>query len=91
MLDQPKTAAYYDGFNEFLFRQVPAGARCILEVGCARGRLGHELKQQDPARRVIGIEFDPAAAEVARTRLDEVHVCDLQQGFPEIEPAASTA
>jgi SAM-dependent methyltransferase len=88
VLEQPKETSYYDGFNEFLFREVPTEARRIVEVGCARGRLGMELKRQDPTREVIGIEYEPAAAEVARTRLDEVYVCDLQTEFPPIEPAS---
>jgi SAM-dependent methyltransferase len=88
VLKQPKTAGYYDGFNERLYRQVPSTALRIVEVGCARGRLGFELKQQDPRRTVIGIEWDVDAAEVARTRLDEVWVCDLQREFPDIEPGS---
>ncbi|MDQ1751587.1 MAG: hypothetical protein QOE71_2643, partial [Pseudonocardiales bacterium] len=88
MLKQPKTAGYYDGFNERLYRQVPSTALRIVEVGCARGRLGFELKQQDPRRTAIGIEWDVDAAEVARTRLDEVWVCDLQREFPDIEPGS---
>jgi SAM-dependent methyltransferase len=85
MLKVPKSEEYYDGFNEFLFRQVPARAAHILEIGCATGRLGYALKQQDPSRKVTGIERDPAAAEIAKTRLDEVIVCDLDTDFPNIE------
>ncbi|MDQ2957759.1 MAG: class I SAM-dependent methyltransferase [Actinomycetota bacterium] len=88
MFSQPKDTAYFDGFNEFLFREVPADARRIVEVGCARGRLGWELKKQRPDRTVIGIEYDPQAAEIARTRLDEVHECDLHTDFPDIEPGS---
>jgi len=86
VLEQPKASGYFDGFNEFLFRHVPVEAQRIVEVGCARGRLGFELKQQDPKRAVLGIEWDAEAVKVARTRLDEVYVCDLQREFPDIEP-----
>jgi SAM-dependent methyltransferase len=85
VLEQRKDPTYYDGFNEMLFREVPPQARRIVEVGCARGRLGMELKKQDPDRYVIGVEYDPESASVAKTRLDEVHVCDLQLDFPDIE------
>jgi len=88
VLDTPPAADYYDGFNHVLFHHVPSSAKRILEVGCARGRFGYELKQQDPDRRVVGLERDPSAAEIARTRLDEVIVCDIEAEFPDIEPGS---
>jgi hypothetical protein len=33
---------------------------------------------------VVGVELNPAAAEVARSRLDEVLVVDIQLGFPPV-------
>ena len=47
MFPQPQPDFYYDGANEHLLGAVPARAKRILEVGCARGRLGLELKEQD--------------------------------------------
>jgi SAM-dependent methyltransferase len=88
MFPQPQPGFYYDGFNEHLLAAVPAGARRILEVGCARGRLGQELKRQDPSRYVAGVELDPDAAGVAAERLDEVFVLDVQAGVPPIEPGS---
>jgi SAM-dependent methyltransferase len=88
VIEQPKTVDYFDGFNEHLFAEVPKTARRIVEIGCARGRLGLELKRAEPGRTVIGVEYDPAAAEVASSRLDEVMVCDLQVERPDI-PAGS--
>jgi len=86
MLEVPKSDGYHDGFNEHLLRHVPSSAQRILEVGCAQGRLGYELKRQQPTRTVLGIERDPAAAEVARTRLDDVFVCDVEVELPDIAP-----
>ncbi len=88
MLEVPKSEDYYDGLNEFLLRHVPSSAQRILEIGCARGRLGYELKRQQPTRTVLGIERDPAAAQVARGRLDEVFVCDVEFTLPDIEPGS---
>jgi SAM-dependent methyltransferase len=85
---QPQPEEYFDGFNEHLFRAVPPDAIRILEIGCARGRLGHELKRADQRRYVVGVEYDPKAAEVAAGRLDEVHVADVQAGLPAL-PARS--
>jgi 2-polyprenyl-3-methyl-5-hydroxy-6-metoxy-1,4-benzoquinol methylase len=83
---QPQPDEYYDGFNRALFDAVPPAAMRILEVGCARGRLGHELKQAEPRRYVVGIESDRNAAAVAGTRLDEVHLADVQSGLPPLSP-----
>jgi SAM-dependent methyltransferase len=84
----PKTGDYYDGFNEYLFRHVPPTARRIVEVGCARGRLGHELKQQWPERTVVGVGLDAAAAETASKRLDQVLVQDVTEGFADLESSS---
>src|SRR5215203_1272318 len=88
MFPQPQPGFYHDGFNEYLFAAVPSSARRILEVGCARGRLGHELKRQDPGRYVAGVELDSTAAEAARARLDDVFVLDVQDDLPPVEPGS---
>lgn len=88
MLPQPKSASYHDGFNTFLFAAVPPDARRLLDVGCAGGRLAHELKQQDPDRHVIGVEIDAAAATQARIRLDQVFEVDIEEVDPPV-PAGS--
>ncbi|HEX8858506.1 MAG TPA: class I SAM-dependent methyltransferase [Actinomycetes bacterium] len=88
MLPQPQPDAYYDGFNERLFDAVPPRVSRILEVGCARGRLGQELKRQDPSRYVAGVELDGDAAQVAKERLDDVFVLDVQADIPPIEPGS---
>jgi 2-polyprenyl-3-methyl-5-hydroxy-6-metoxy-1,4-benzoquinol methylase len=67
---------------------VPSRAKRILDVGCARGRLGHELKLQDPTRYVVGVEQDPDAAKAAGERLDDVFVLDVQVDTPPIEPGS---
>lgn len=88
MLGVPKSDDYYDGFNEYLLRHVPSSAQRILEIGCAQGRLGYELKRQQTTRTVLGIERDPAAAQVARTRLDHVFDCDVELALPDIAPGS---
>src|SRR5436305_7190412 len=55
---------------------LPAGAR-ILDAGCGSGRMLQELERYG---RVWGIELDPQAAEVARSRgHGEVSVGSLEQ------------
>ncbi len=61
---------------------VPASARSILDVGCGAGTLGAALKEEQPGRRVVGIELNREAAAVAQRRLDEVHVADVEEFAP---------
>lgn len=48
----------------------------VLEVGCANGRLGQEIKKL--GHFVAGVEISPQAAQNARQALDEVHVFDIE-------------
>ncbi|TMB55814.1 MAG: methyltransferase domain-containing protein [Deltaproteobacteria bacterium] len=59
-----------------LLEQVPERA-FVLDVGCATGSFAVALKRK--GCRVTGVEINPAAAEVARTRCDDVHVGDIAQ------------
>lgn len=62
---------------------VPAQARRVLDVGCARGGFGAELKRQRPGIVVHGVEINPVSAAVAAERLDEVHVGRFPDDVPE--------
>jgi SAM-dependent methyltransferase len=56
--------------REDLVARVPAGAKAVLDVGCARGETARALRRAGVAR-IVGIEPDAGdAAEAAR-------VCDL--------------
>ena len=85
MLPQPQSTSYHEGFNERLCDAVPVEARRVLDVGCAAGRLGAELKERLDGRYVAGIELDAAAARTAATRLDDVFVIDIEESLPPIE------
>jgi SAM-dependent methyltransferase len=69
---------------------VPDGAR-VLDVGCATGYLAAELRRRGCT--VVGVEYDPAAAEQARTACREVVVGDLEDEAvrAEVERAVADA
>lgn len=46
--------------------------RTVLDVGCAAGATGAELKRMYPEAVVHGVELSPASATIARTKLDRV-------------------
>jgi len=55
---------------------VPAGARRVLDLGCASGALGAAIRQRQGAE-VVGIEIDPDYARDAERRLDRVICADV--------------
>ena len=57
------------------FFDAPPGV--VVDVGCGAGATGRLMKEKFPGTRVIGVEINPAAAEVARAHLDAVVCADL--------------
>lgn len=57
---------------------VPAGARSWLDVGCGAAATSLAIQAQG-VPLVHGVELNPAAAAVARTRLPEVFEVDLER------------
>lgn len=52
----------------------------ILEIGCATGRLGREIKKM--GHYVAGVEISESAAEEAKRILDEVYIFDIEENWP---------
>jgi methionine biosynthesis protein MetW len=63
---------------------VPAGARRILDLGCASGELGAALKRRQGAE-VIGVELDPVYARDAEQHLDRVLCGDVEATLRETD------
>lgn len=57
--------------NELL-AMLTAPPLVVLDVGCAAGATGAELKRRYPHAVVTGVELNEVAAAFARTRLDRV-------------------
>jgi SAM-dependent methyltransferase len=68
-----------DLLNLELLALVPAGVERVVEPGCGSGALGATFLAQRPEVEYIGIELVPEYADVARTRLSEVVVADVEQ------------
>lgn len=56
--------------------RVPRSTKRLLDVGCGTGALGLKIKAE-MACEVVGITYSEAEAALARARLDDVVVCDL--------------
>lgn len=72
-----------------LASRVPAGARAVLDVGCARGATARVLRERGVAT-VVGIEPDAADAAEASKTCDRVLACTLED-VPEEFPGAFDA
>jgi trans-aconitate methyltransferase len=64
-------AAAYERARPEILDHVPAGARRVLDLGCATGTTGAALKQRQDVH-VTGIELEPEYAREAAQRLDRV-------------------
>lgn len=69
---------YFQNINHKLLELVPNDALNIIEVGCAEGQLGSVLKNLNSNRYIVGFEYVEYVANIAKTRLDEVYIGDIQ-------------
>ena len=79
-MDADQRAARADAYESVrpeIVDLVPAGARRVLDLGCSTGWLAGALKERG-AVEVVGIEREPAYAEIARERCDRVVVADVE-------------
>lgn len=84
---EPKTAAYYLETRPDIQAIVEARGKRILDVGCAAGELGRAFKLAG-ALEVAGIERSIEAAALAKERLDQVFVSDVEHANLPIEDEA---
>jgi SAM-dependent methyltransferase len=75
-----KGADYFTGERRDLIDRLdPDTGRTILEVGCGDGATGAYAKRTGRCGRYVGVELFPAAADIAISVLDEVHVGDVEK------------
>jgi cyclopropane fatty-acyl-phospholipid synthase-like methyltransferase len=79
--------SYFDHGRPELLALIPETAERVLDIGCGAGRLGAAIKERQAAT-VIGIEIDESAAAIARTRIDDVVVGNVEILNPSFEPAS---
>jgi glycosyltransferase involved in cell wall biosynthesis/GT2 family glycosyltransferase/tetratricopeptide (TPR) repeat protein/2-polyprenyl-3-methyl-5-hydroxy-6-metoxy-1,4-benzoquinol methylase len=69
---------YYRNRRPEVAALVPDGARKVLELGCAAGEMGAALMAERPGLEVVGVEFNPEAADLARAKLSAVICADIE-------------
>src|SRR5262249_3623165 len=68
-----------DSADPDLLGRIPLAAASGLEIGCGTGGPAAAYKRRNPKARYVGIEADPAAAEIAAGRMDAVAAVDVEQ------------
>ncbi len=79
-------AAAYERARPEILAHVPGSARRVLDLGCATGATGAELKRRGEVE-VVGIEIEPEYAREAERVLDRVIVADAQHPPEDLEGA----
>jgi GT2 family glycosyltransferase/tetratricopeptide (TPR) repeat protein/glycosyltransferase involved in cell wall biosynthesis/2-polyprenyl-3-methyl-5-hydroxy-6-metoxy-1,4-benzoquinol methylase len=83
---QNKDERYYAFTRPEIQALVRPDSRKILDVGCASGELGYELKKSRPRTEVWGIEIVPEIADKAKRKLDRVlkgNVANIVHALPD--------
>ena len=73
-----KSQSYFGIPRREMLEFIPTGVSSVLEIGCGAGAFGALVKQQLGCR-YTGVELMSQAAELARARLDEVIVANIEQ------------
>jgi SAM-dependent methyltransferase len=83
---ETKPDSYYQGTRPEMLPFIPTGVDTVLEVGCAAGGFGRQLKARG-VREVWGVEVVESAARRAREVLDRVLIGDVAELIDDL-PAA---
>jgi O-antigen biosynthesis protein len=70
--DSTYAGDYHTYFNPDLLNLFAHAPRTLLDIGCASGVLCSVVKERHPASHTIGIEPNKRAADLARSRVDQV-------------------
>lgn len=71
--------AYYDNVNPDILQRMPPGADLVVEVGVGAGKLGHTYMLANPGCTYCGFEYVEEMAAIARDRLSQVFVGDVER------------
>lgn len=86
-LDKP--LEYYDAARTDLIPLLPRPLGRVLDIGCHTGRTGKLLRPLGP-ERLVGIEINAEAAELAREVYDEVLVGPAEEIMPALDEEFDT-
>ena len=81
MSENSSTSAFkvaYTGPRPDILQLLPKDPKRVLDVGCSDGTLGESIKQQWPNTTVVGMELSNEMGSVAKRRIDQVLIGDIE-------------
>lgn len=77
----PYSSCSYEGIKrDRLMAEIPAGARVVIEIGCADGHNLEAAALRVPDARIIGVDISDRACSLARQRVSSYTNVDVIQG-----------
>lgn len=73
----------YGSVNEIVLKHISSGLR-VLDVGCGSGLLGEKVKAK--GNYVTGIDISRVAIEIAKEKIDEAILLDIEEELPSLPP-----
>ena len=73
--------SYYDNTRPEMLTFIPSDCKTFLDVGCANGFFGSEIKKHIPESTVHGVEPNPSCFEIASKNIDHVFYGDINNEF----------
>lgn len=74
-----KASSYFDGARADIVERLPAAPNArILEIGCAKGGTGELALKTGKCADYVGVELHGPSAEIAKEKLTDVFVGDVE-------------
>jgi 2-polyprenyl-3-methyl-5-hydroxy-6-metoxy-1,4-benzoquinol methylase len=73
------TSIYYNMLKSYIIQAIPDGSNVILDLGCASGQLGKELRRMHKLKELVGVELFAPAARQAAAYYDVIHEGDVEE------------
>jgi SAM-dependent methyltransferase len=74
---------YTDSGNSNVVALVERAATDVLDIGCGSGDTAALLRARDPHKHIDGITASPGEAAVARSRMRECWIGNIEEALPE--------
>lgn len=83
-----KPDGYYNNARREIIPLLPSRSGRLLDIGCGEGVTSAWLKARQYCTWICGVELFPAAAAIARTRLDVVYEGNIEHMELPLEPGS---